>query len=155
MKRFTDLVYECLPRIREEFPWDVEAKLGGPNPPLILDIREPGEFSAMHISDSLNVPRGVLEPACEYGYEETVRELVEARSRDIVVVCRSGNRSALAAFTLQLMGYRQVLSMKTGLRGWNDYELPLVNAAGIMVPVEVADEFFTTRLRPDQVDPDR
>jgi len=155
MKRFTDLVLECLPHIHEEFPWDVEAKLDGQDPPLILDIREPAEFDAMHISGSLNVPRGILESSCEYGYEDTVRELVEARSRDIVVVCRSGNRSALAAFTMQLMGYQQVVSMKTGLRGWNDYELPLMNAAGLTVPVEVADEFFTTRLRPDQVDPDR
>jgi hypothetical protein len=56
---------------------------------------------------------------------------------------------------MQLMGYRQVLSMKTGLRGWNDYELPLVNAAGMTVPVDQADEFFTTRLRPDQLDPNR
>ena len=155
MKRFTDLVSECLPHIREEFPWDVEAKLDGSTPPLILDIREPGEFSAMHISGSLNVPRGILESACEYGYEETVRELVEARSRDVVLVCRSGNRSALAAHTMQLMGYQRVVSMKTGLRGWNDYELPLVNAAGITVPVDLADDFFTTRLRPDQVDPNR
>jgi len=155
MKRFTDLVLECLPHIREDFPWDVEAKLDVADPPLILDIREPAEFSAMHISGSLNVPRGILESSCEYGYEDTVRELVEARSRDIVVVCRSGNRSALAAFTMQLMGYQRVVSMKTGLRGWNDYELPLINAAGMTVPVEVADEFFTTRLRPDQVDPDR
>lgn len=155
MKRFTDLISDCIPHIREEFPWDVEARLDVPDPPLILDIREPGEFSAMHISGSLNVPRGILESACEYGYEDTVSELVEARSREIVVVCRSGNRSALAAYTMQLMGYRQVVSMKTGLRGWNDYELPLENAAGMMVPVDQADEFFTTRLRPDQLDPNR
>jgi rhodanese-related sulfurtransferase len=155
MKRFTDLIAECLPHIREEFPWDVAARLEGPKPPLILDIRELGEYRAMHISDSLNVPRGILEAACEFGYEDTVRELVEARARDVVVVCRSGSRSTLAAFTMQRMGYRHVVSMKTGLRGWNDYELPLVNAAGMTVPVERADEFFTTRLRPDQADPDR
>ena len=154
MKRFTDLVHDCLPHIREEFPWDVEARLDAPDPPLILDIREPGEFEAMHIRDSLNVPRGILESACEYGYQETVRELVEARSRDVVLVCRSGNRSALAAFTMQLMGYNRVVSMKTGLRGWNDYELPLVNAAEMTVPVELADEFFTTQLRPDQMEPE-
>ena len=142
MKRFTDLVLECLQHIQEEFPWDVEAKLDGQDPPLILDIREPAEFDAMHISGSLNVPRGILESSCEYGYEDTVRELVEARSRDIVVVCRSGNRSALAAFTMQLMGYQRVVSMKTGLRGWNDYELPLINAAGMTVPVEVTDEHY-------------
>ena len=133
----------------------MEEKLDGPDPPLILDIREPEEFRAMHIRDSLNVPRGILESACEYGYEETVRDLVEARSRKIVLVCRTGNRSTLAAFIMQLMGYRNVVSMKTGMRGWNDYELPLVNAAGMTVPVEQADDFFTTRLRPDQVDPGR
>jgi rhodanese-related sulfurtransferase len=155
MKRFTDLISECRPHILEEFPWDVAAKLEEPNPPLILDVREAEEFRAMHISNSLNVPRGVLETACEFGFEETVRELVEARSRNIVVVCRSGNRSTLAAFTMQRMGYRHVVSMKTGLRGWNDYELPLFNISGMMVPVEQADEFFTTRLRPDQTDPGR
>ncbi len=107
----------------------------------------------MHIEGALLVPRGILESSCEYNYEDTIRELVEARERDVILVCRSGNRSVLAAYTLQLMGYSRVASMKTGLRGWNDYELPLVNASGRMVPVEVADEYFTTRLRPDQVEP--
>ena len=153
MKRFTDLVSDCLASINEEFPWDVEEKLGSDEPPLVLDIREPDEYSAMHIKGSLLVPRGILETACEYDYEETVRELVEARQRDIVVVCRSGNRSALAAFTMQLMGYQKVSSMKTGLRGWNDYELPLVKPDGKVVSVDEADEFFTTRLRPDQMKP--
>ena len=153
MKRFTDLVSECLTSISETFPWDVEEQLRADEPPLVLDIREPDEYAAMHIENSLLVPRGILETACEYDYEETVRDLVEARAREIVVVCRSGNRSALAAFTMQLMGYQKVSSMKTGLRGWNDYELPLVNMAGRTVAVDAADEYFTTRLRPDQMKP--
>ena len=152
MKRLTDLVADCLPEITEIFPWDIEESLQGGNP-LLVDIREQNEFDAMHIEGSLLVPRGILESSCEYNYEDTIRELVEARDRDVIVVCRSGNRSALAAFTMQLMGYNKVASMKTGLRGWNDYELPLVDASGKTVPVEVADEFFTTRLRPDQIDP--
>jgi rhodanese-related sulfurtransferase len=156
MKRFTDLVADTLANISEVFPWDIEEQMNDSEQrPLILDIREPDEFSAMHIQDSLHVPRGILESACEYDYEETVRELVEARDRAIVVACRSGNRSALAAYTMQLLGYRHVSSMKTGLRGWNDYELPLVDAAGKKVPVDVADEFFTTRLRPDQMSPEK
>ena len=156
MKRFTDLVADTLADITEVFPWDIEEQMNDSEPrPLILDIREPDEFSAMHIQDSLHVPRGILESACEYNYEETVRELVEARDRAIVVACRSGNRSALAACTMQLLGYQHVSSMKTGLRGWNDYELPLVDATGNKVPVDVADEFFTTRLRPDQMSPEK
>jgi rhodanese-related sulfurtransferase len=154
MKRFTDLVAASRSVISELFPWDVSDMLQSGNPPLVLDIREPDEFSALHIAGSLHVPRGILETACEYDYEETVRDLVEARSRDVVVVCRSGNRSALAARTMQELGYRKVYSMKTGLRGWNDYELPLVNAAGQIVPVEFGDEFFTTRLRPEQRRPE-
>jgi rhodanese-related sulfurtransferase len=154
MKRFTDLVAACLPDITEVFPWDVADMLEGDAAPLIVDVREADEYHAMHIRDSLLVPRGILEAACEYNYEDTVSELVEARNRNVVLVCRSGNRSALAAHTLQQLGYRHVSSLKTGLRGWNDYELPLVNAEGRMVPIEVADEYFTTRLRPDQRDPD-
>lgn len=154
MKRFTDLIADTLVDIAEEFPWDIEEKINNSEQrPLLLDIREADEFTAMHIQESLHVPRGILESACEYDYEETVRELVEARQRDVVVICRSGNRSALAAYTMQLMGYQRVCSMKTGLRGWNDYELPLVDASGNTVPVDVADDFFTTRLRPDQMSP--
>ena len=145
---------DTLADITEEFPWDIDEKMqGSEQQPLILDIREADEFSAMHIEGSLHVPRGIIESACEYNYEETIPELVEARDRDIVVVCRSGNRSVLAAFPMQLMGYRQTRSMKTGLRGWNDYELPLINADSKPVTVEDADEFFTTRLRPDQTGP--
>ena len=154
MKRFADLVADSLVDISEQFPWDIEEKINTSElPPLLLDIREADEFLAMHIKGSLHVPRGILESACEYDYEETVRELVEAREREVVVICRSGNRSALAACTMQLMGYQQVCSMKTGLRGWNDYELPLVDANGNTVPVDIADEFFTTRIRPDQMSP--
>jgi rhodanese-related sulfurtransferase len=153
MKTFAELVRDLQHAVQEVFPWDVEERINEGDAPIILDVREESEYTAMHIADSLNVPRGILETACEYNYEETVKELVEARNRDIVVVCRSGNRSVLAAHTMQLMGYTRVSSMKTGLRGWNDYELQLVNSAGQPVAVEEADEFFTTRLRPDQESP--
>lgn len=153
MKTFAELVRDLQHAVQEVFPWDIEERISQGEVPMILDVREESEFAAMHIADSLNVPRGILETACEYNYEETVKELVEARDRDIVVVCRSGNRSVLAAHTMQLMGYSRVSSMKTGLRGWNDYELQLVNSGEMAVSVEEADEFFTTRLRPDQEPP--
>jgi rhodanese-related sulfurtransferase len=153
MKTFAELVRDLQPDVQEVFPWDVEEQISHGEVPMILDVREESEFAAMHIADTLNVPRGILETACEYNYEETVKDLVEARDRDIVVVCRSGNRSIMAAYTMQLMGYSRVSSMKTGLRGWNDYELPLVSADGQTVSVEEADEFFTTRLRPEQEAP--
>jgi rhodanese-related sulfurtransferase len=116
-------------------------------------VREPYEFDAMHIAGSLNVPRGILESACEWEYEETEPELVRARNREVVVVCRSGYRSVLAAHSMQLLGYRDVVSLKTGLRGWKDYDQPLVDREGRDVDLDDADDYFTAKLREDQLRP--
>ncbi len=151
MKTFSQLVAESAKNIDEIFPWDLEEK--NDSPPILLDIREPYEFDAMHIKDSINVPRGILETACEYDFEETVPELVEARKHEIVVICRSGNRSIFAAEVMLKMGYRNVVSLKTGLRGWVDYELPLVDANEQEVKEDTADDYFTPKLRPEQISP--
>jgi len=93
----------------------------------------------------------VLETACDYGYEETEPTLVEARDRAVLVICRSGNRSILAGHTLLRMGYRRVVSLKTGLHGWNDYDLPLVRSDGRVVPLEEADRYFTPVIPPEKL----
>ncbi|RNE92734.1 rhodanese-like domain-containing protein [Marichromatium sp. AB32] len=155
MKRFLQLIQHCLTEVREVMPWDLAERLERAPAPLIVDVREPEEFAAMHLPGSINVPRGILESACEWDYEETVPELVEAREREVVVVCRSGNRSVLAAHALQVLGYRQVVSLRLGLRGWKDDDQPLVDAAGTEVAPEAADDYFTPRLRPDQINPER
>ena len=153
MKTFQQIVAEALQGVKELMPWDLEEKLGEDNPPLLVDIREPYEFDAMHIKGSINVPRGILETACEYNYDETVPELADARDQEVIVICRSGNRSVLACNVMQMMGYRNVISLKTGLRGWNDYEQPLVDASDNTVDIDDADEYFTTHLRPEQEKP--
>lgn len=152
MKKFNELVDECAKDVEEIFPWDLEETLKE-RKPLLLDIREPYEFDAMHIDGSINVPRGVLESACEYDYEETVPELAEGRAEEIIVICRSGKRSVLAAYTMKQMGFENVISLKTGLRGWSDYEQPLVNGEGIPVSEDDAEDYFTTKLRPEQLAP--
>jgi 3-mercaptopyruvate sulfurtransferase SseA len=73
----------------------------------------------------------------------------------VVLVCRSGNRTVLAALTLQQMGFEQVYSMKTGVRGWNDYELPLVNMQGEQVDIDLADESLSPPVLPTQMPPKR
>ena len=88
MKRFIELISDCLTDVREIMPWDLEERLQANPDLLILDVREPYEFAAMHIPGSVNVPRGILESACEWDFEETIPELVRAREREIVVVCR-------------------------------------------------------------------
>ncbi len=149
--KLDDLVAKALENIEELFPWDLEEALRSNPDTLLLDVREAEEYQAMHIRHSINVPRGILESACEYDYEDTVPGLVEARDNEIVVICRSGKRSALAAETMQLLGYSHAKSLKTGLRGWSDYELELINNDGNLVSEDEADGYFTLRLRPDQL----
>lgn len=155
MKRYRDLVEAVLPEISEIFPWDLEEKLNCDQKPILVDIREPYEFDAMRIEGSLNIPRGILETACDWGYEETNPDLVAARDREVVLMCKSGNRSALAAKVLQDMGYTAVMSLKTGLRGWNDYEQPLVDKTGNRVDIDEAEDFFTDHVSEAQLGPNR
>jgi rhodanese-related sulfurtransferase len=151
MKTFQELVDEALQRVEELFPWDLEEETGNNPDLMLLDIREPYEYDAMHIQGALNVPRGILETSCEFDYEETVPELASARERDIIVICRSGKRSALAADVMQQMGYKKVKSLKTGMRGWSDYEKDMVNSLGEVVDEDTAIDFFTPKLLPEQM----
>ncbi len=153
MKSYNDLVNKCLPHIEEVFPWDLADELTKNPGMLLVDVSEPYEFSCAHIPDSLNIPRGILESACEYDYDETVPELAAGRDRDLVLICRSGRRSALAACTLAQMGFNKVRSLKTGLRGWNDGEYPLVDGQQKPVDPDIAESYFTPRLRPEQRKP--
>jgi rhodanese-related sulfurtransferase len=152
---FAKLVASALPHIKELMPWDVDAMLQTTPDLLIVDIREPDEYAAGHIQGALLVPRGVLEASCDWGYSDTLPVLVQARNRPVVLVCRSGNRTVLAALTLQQMGFEHVYSMKTGVRGWNDYQLPLVNIQGELVDIDLADESLSPAVLPTQMAPKR
>ena len=153
MKKFNGLVAESAKNITEIFPWDLEERLNENPSLLLLDIREPYEFEAMHIKNSLNVPRGVLETACEWNYEETVAQLVESRDKEIIVACRSGNRSVFVCEVMQQLGYKNVVSLKTGLRGWSDYDQALFDKNENEVDEDTAIDYFTANLRPDQIMP--
>jgi len=150
MKRYADLLADALQRVREIQPWHLSQQRASDRSPLVLDVREPAEFALARIPGSINVPRGVLEQACEWDYEETVPELAGRCERSIVVVCRSGNRSVLAADLMQQMGFDDVVSLKTGVRGWNDFEQPLVDGEGRAVQADDAERLLTPAVRRDQ-----
>ncbi len=108
-KSYRDLVNEAKTRIQEIGPGDSIALHSADQHALFVDIREPNEWNLGHIPNALHIPRGILE------------QNIEARaSRDqrIVLYCASGNRTALAADTLQQMGYTNVQSLAGGFRGW-------------------------------------
>ncbi|BBE51521.1 putative adenylyltransferase/sulfurtransferase MoeZ [Ferriphaselus amnicola] len=153
MVGYDGIVAEALQRVREIMPWDLSRMLAAGDRPILLDVREPSEFASLHIPNSINVPRGILEQSCEWDYDETVPELAAGREQEIVVICRSGKRSVLAADTLQRMGYVNVVSLKTGVRGWNDYEQPLQDSEGNAVDADSGDERLAPRLRAEQRKP--
>jgi rhodanese-related sulfurtransferase len=153
MKRYADLVADALKRVKEVQPWDLSRRLAEGHKLVLLDVREPAEFDTLHIPGSINVPRGVLEQSCEWDFDETLPMLAAGRELDIVVICRSGYRSALVADVMQQMGYTGVVSLRTGVRGWNDFDQPLVDASGEPVDGDTAEAVLGPHLRPDQRGP--
>ena len=151
-KTFNGLIADALTQgVKEIFPWDVEDYQEKYPDALLLDIREQDEYDGAHIKDTLHVPRGILEQSCEWDYAETIPELVRARKTPILVICRSGNRSVLAALTMHMLGYEDVTSLKTGIKGWNDSDLPLMDKSGFAADPDWADGFFNPPVREDQL----
>jgi len=83
----------------------------------LLDVREDHEWQAGHIPGARHLGRGVLERDIEVAIPD-----VDAT---IVLYCGGGYRSALAAESLQRMGYRRVYSLAGGFRGWHDAGRPI------------------------------
>ena len=80
----------------------------------ILDVRQPDEWAAVHIPGAKLIPLGDL-----------AGRLAEVpRDRDVVVVCRSGNRSQQGRDILRGAGFTRVTSMTGGVREWQAAGLP-------------------------------
>jgi len=152
-KTYAQLAAEAAERIIEIMPWDVPDFMDDTPDALMLDIREREEFARVRIAGSLNVPRGILESAAEWNYAETEPELVTARDKPVLVICRSGNRSALACEVLTMIGYSDVRSVKLGIKGWNDADQDLVDEAGNLLDGDDAEALLSPPLRDDQKAP--
>jgi sulfur-carrier protein adenylyltransferase/sulfurtransferase len=98
-------------QISEVDPSEVSELLG--NGVAIVDVRESEEFAAGHLPGAKHVPRGYLE--------SRIDAAVPDRSQRVVLYCASGNRSALAAHTLEHeLGFDRVESMTGGITLWKD-----------------------------------
>lgn len=111
-KTFRELVSEAKGQIREISQETLKQWLAEKKEITILDIREPEDYQNGYIQGAVNVPRGLLELEID--------EVVPDQDRTIVAYCGGGSRSALAAQTLQVMGYDQVYSLAGGYRQWVD-----------------------------------
>lgn len=84
---------------------------------ILLDVREDNEFIEGHILNSLHIPAGRLTTR--------IKEIEKYRNRSIIVVCRSGNRSARISSFLHKQGFSQVYNLDGGLLAWKNANLPI------------------------------
>jgi rhodanese-related sulfurtransferase len=108
---FLKIVTESRGRIRECTVADMLAKKAAGEAFTLVDVREESEYAAGHVPGALHIGKGVIERDIEKTVPDPVTPLV--------LYCGGGYRSALAADTLQKMGYTNVISMDGG---WTAYK---------------------------------
>ncbi|HSH28288.1 MAG TPA: rhodanese-like domain-containing protein [Thiohalobacter sp.] len=117
-KGLMDFVRDAKSRIKEVDGDQLESMKQERPDLMILDVRESSEHESSHIEGALLIPRGILEAAADSRYPKHSEALVNARSQPVVVYCASGGRSAMAADTLQKMGFQEVYSLAGGIEQW-------------------------------------
>jgi len=113
---FERLVAEAKKKITEISPAEAGAKSKS-GEAVIVDVREKDEWDQGHIPDAVHMSRGTIE----LDIEEQVPDL----NAMIVCHCGGGGRSALAAESLQKIGYKNVRSMAGGFKAWKAAGLPI------------------------------
>src|SRR5437660_6970879 len=115
--RFLHIVDDARKRVRETNVDEVKARLDRGDKFLLVDVREESEFARDHLPGAVHLGKGVLERDVEQRFPDT--------SKELILYCGGGFRSALAADNLQKMGYSNVLSMDGGVRDWRNKGYPL------------------------------
>src|SRR5881275_929549 len=114
---FQKLVAEAKKHITEISPQDAATKLNSGEAIIVVDVRDKDEWDEGHIPGATHMSRGTIELDIE--------EKVPERNAMVICHCGGGGRSALAAESLQKMGYKNVRSMAGGLKAWKAAGLPV------------------------------
>ncbi len=107
---FLKIVADSKKRIKETDVAAVKARIERGERFHLVDVREDGEWAKGRIKGALHIGRGVLE--------RDIERTIPDKSAEVILYCGGGFRSALSADNLQKMGYRNVVSMDGGWRGW-------------------------------------
>ena len=114
--RFLAIVEAARSVINECEAHDLRAMMDDGEPLVVIDVRERHEFKAGHLEGAVHIGKGVLERDIEK------QELAD--DVRIVLYCGGGFRSAIAAKSLQDMGWTNVISLWGGWRGIQAERLP-------------------------------
>ena len=118
------LVAHAKQQIREISVQDVLQHLENSNA-RVIDVREPAEYARGTAAHAMHIPRGMLEARADREYPGRDHALQD-RSLELMLICKSGARSALAAVSLLQMGFTNVVSVAGGFDAWVKEGLPLV-----------------------------
>ena len=87
---------------------------------VVVDICDPAEFAAGHVTGAKNIPLADLEAK--------LPTLVKNKALPLILVCASGIRSNRAVAIAKKLGYEQAQSLGGGLKAWKEANLPLEKA---------------------------
>lgn len=118
MKTAHDLVLQAKSTTRELTIQQAQDAIGQAD--VLIDVREADEFAAGHLPGAVLVPRGVLE------FKLSGTPALSGRDLKVVLYCKTSGRAALAAQTMQSMGYLDVSSIAGGFDAWVAAGKPVV-----------------------------
>jgi rhodanese-related sulfurtransferase len=115
---FLNLVNDAKKRIKEEDFRETKRRIEVGEKMILVDTREDVEWDRGHIPGAIHLGKGIIE--------RDIEKTIPDKDTKIILYCGGGFRSALAADNLQKMGYRNVISMDGGWRGWTDAGFPVI-----------------------------
>ena len=114
---FLAIVNDAKKRVKEADFRDIKKRLDAGEKMIVVDTREDNEWAKGHIPGAVHLGKGVIE--------RDVETTIPDKNATLVLYCGGGFRSALAADNLQKMGYKHVISMDGGWRGWTESNFPI------------------------------
>ena len=115
---FLKLVNDAKKNVQEENCQATKKRIDAGEKFTLVDTREDSEWVRGHLPGAIHACRGSIE--------RDIENVVSDKDATIVLYCGGGYRSALAAESLQKMGYRNVISMDGGWRHWTESGFPTV-----------------------------
>lgn len=114
-----DIIESSLRKYQTISPMLTVTKLNTGNP-IIVDVREIGEFKKGHIADAIHIPVANIE--------SQIKKIDLYKQDDVIVVCHTGMRSATACSNLTKLGFENIFLMKGGMQSWEENKLPVVKS---------------------------
>lgn len=104
----------CVANISQQ---DLLKQLLAASPPLVLDVRTPGEYREGHVPGAVNIS--------VFDFRSPFEQMDPPKDKPIVVICEHGPRSSFAGFMLKSAGYMNVLELDGAMKAWKKNNLPM------------------------------